>query len=77
MDRLEIQQPSRFRRQLHGTRTGSNYFVKHNGSAPPGGTFLPESFSTAGGGRTWVAVRSPVHWKLKSVDSGSAVDDAV
>jgi phospholipase/lecithinase/hemolysin len=31
-----------------------NYFGEHNGSAPPAGTFLPESFSTAGGGRTWV-----------------------
>lgn len=31
-----------------------NYFGGHNGSAPPPGTLLPESFSTAGGGRTWV-----------------------
>jgi hypothetical protein len=31
-----------------------NYFSQHNGAAPPAGTFLPESFSTAGGGRTWV-----------------------
>lgn len=30
------------------------YFAIHNGSAPPAGTFPPESFSTAGGGRTWV-----------------------
>lgn len=30
-----------------------NYFGSHNGSAPPAGTFLPESFDTAGGGRTW------------------------
>ncbi|MCJ1292882.1 hypothetical protein MMC34_004435 [Xylographa carneopallida] len=29
------------------------YFGSHNGSAPPPGTLLPESFSTAGGGRTW------------------------
>lgn len=31
-----------------------NYFGEHHGSAPPAGTFLPESFNTAGGGRTWV-----------------------
>ena len=30
-----------------------NYFGSNNGSAPPAGTFLPESFDTAGGGRTW------------------------
>ena len=30
-----------------------NYFGGSNGSAPPPGTFLPESFSTPGGGRTW------------------------
>lgn len=30
-----------------------NYFGLHNGSAPPAGTFLPESFSTASGGITW------------------------
>lgn len=30
-----------------------NYFATNNGSAPPPGTLLPESFSTAGGGRTW------------------------
>lgn len=29
------------------------WFINHNGSAPPAGTLLPESFSTAGGGRTW------------------------
>lgn len=30
-----------------------NYFGSHNGEAPPAGTILPESNSTAGGGRTW------------------------
>ena len=30
-----------------------SYFGMNNGSAPPPGTFLPESFSTPGGGRTW------------------------
>ncbi|MCJ1255505.1 hypothetical protein MMC24_003321 [Lignoscripta atroalba] len=30
-----------------------NYFGQNNGSAPPPGTVLPESNSTAGGGRTW------------------------
>jgi hypothetical protein len=30
-----------------------NYFGIHNGSALPAVTFLPESFSMAGGGRTW------------------------
>ncbi|MCJ1407074.1 hypothetical protein MMC19_001144 [Ptychographa xylographoides] len=30
-----------------------NYFGGHNGTAPPNGTLLPESFGTAGGGRTW------------------------
>ena len=30
-----------------------NYISMHNGTYPPTGTFLPESFSTAGGGRTW------------------------
>lgn len=30
-----------------------NYIGSHNGSYPPTGTLLPESFSTAGGGRTW------------------------
>ena len=30
-----------------------NWFSTHNGSAPPAGTFLGESFDTAGGGRTW------------------------
>ena len=29
------------------------YFAYHNGSAPPPGTLLPESNSTAGGGYTW------------------------
>ncbi len=29
------------------------YFASHNGSAPPAGTLLPESNSTAGGGYTW------------------------
>ncbi|KIX04773.1 uncharacterized protein Z518_05643 [Rhinocladiella mackenziei CBS 650.93] len=29
------------------------WFINHNGSAPPPGAFLPESFTTAGGGRTW------------------------
>jgi phospholipase/lecithinase/hemolysin len=29
------------------------WFTSHNGSAPPAGALLPESFSTAGGGRTW------------------------
>ncbi|KAJ9647254.1 hypothetical protein H2199_002241 [Coniosporium tulheliwenetii] len=29
------------------------YFIINNGSAPPPGTLLPESFNTAGGGRTW------------------------
>lgn len=31
-----------------------SYFGGHNGSAPPPGTFLPESFNTAGGARNWV-----------------------
>lgn len=30
-----------------------NYFASHNGSAPPPGTFLPESMATASGGTTW------------------------
>lgn len=30
-----------------------NYIALHNGSYPPPGTILPESFATAGGGRTW------------------------
>ena len=30
-----------------------NYIGSHNGSYPLTGTLLPESFSTAGGGRTW------------------------
>lgn len=30
-----------------------NYIGSHNGSYPPTGTLLPESFSTPGGGRTW------------------------
>lgn len=29
------------------------YFISHNGSAPPPGTLLPESYNTASGGRTW------------------------
>lgn len=29
------------------------WFINHNGTAPPAGTLLPESFSTPGGGRTW------------------------
>ncbi|RPB00537.1 GDSL lipase/acylhydrolase family protein [Choiromyces venosus 120613-1] len=29
------------------------YFINHNGSAPPPGTILPESASTATGGRSW------------------------
>ncbi|KAL2005065.1 hypothetical protein VTN00DRAFT_2915 [Thermoascus crustaceus] len=29
------------------------YFLEHNGQAPPVGTVLPMSFSTAGGGITW------------------------
>lgn len=30
-----------------------NYFASHNGSAPPAGTYLPESFVTASGGKSW------------------------
>lgn len=30
-----------------------SYFIGHNGSAPPPGTLLPPSNSTAGGGVTW------------------------
>lgn len=30
-----------------------NYFGSHNGSAPPTGTILPESFDAADGGRIW------------------------
>ncbi len=29
------------------------YFISHNGTAPPPGLLLPESFSTPGGGVTW------------------------
>ncbi|KIX94906.1 uncharacterized protein Z520_09216 [Fonsecaea multimorphosa CBS 102226] len=29
------------------------YFITHNGSAPPAGTLLPETFAAPGGGRTW------------------------
>jgi phospholipase/lecithinase/hemolysin len=29
------------------------FFISHNGSAPPPGTPLPESFSAADGGRVW------------------------
>ena len=29
------------------------YFASHNGSAPPTGTILPESFNSADGGRVW------------------------
>lgn len=29
------------------------WFINHNGTAPASGTLLPESFFTAGGGRTW------------------------
>jgi hypothetical protein len=29
------------------------YFATNNGSAPPPGTLLPESFITPSGGRTW------------------------
>lgn len=29
------------------------YFAQHNGSAPPTGTILPESFGAADGGRVW------------------------
>ncbi|KAG9779517.1 hypothetical protein KCU88_g4006, partial [Aureobasidium melanogenum] len=34
------------------------WFINHNGSAPAAGTLLPESNSTAGGGRTWPRVQS-------------------
>ena len=30
-----------------------NYFTMHNGSAPPTGTILPETFNGADGGRVW------------------------
>lgn len=30
-----------------------SYFIAHNGSAPPPGTYLPEGLNTASGGRTW------------------------
>ncbi|KAL9111995.1 MAG: hypothetical protein Q9227_003615 [Pyrenula ochraceoflavens] len=30
-----------------------SYFIAHNYTAPPPGTFLPESFNTASGGRDW------------------------
>lgn len=33
--------------------SGLGYLIGHNGTAPPAGTLLPESFSTPGGGRTW------------------------
>ncbi|KIW91152.1 uncharacterized protein Z519_08047 [Cladophialophora bantiana CBS 173.52] len=29
------------------------WFINHNGSAPPAGTLLSETFSAPGGGRTW------------------------
>lgn len=32
---------------------GLGYLLSHNGTAPPTGTLLPESFDTPGGGRTW------------------------
>ncbi len=30
-----------------------SWFISHNGSAPPVGALLPESFDAADGGRTW------------------------
>ena len=30
-----------------------NYFASHNGSAPPAGTYLPESLGASDGGRIW------------------------
>lgn len=29
------------------------WFINHNGSAPPAGALLPETFAAPGGGRTW------------------------
>lgn len=29
------------------------YFIVHNGTAPPAGTYFPEGQNTASGGRTW------------------------
>lgn len=29
------------------------WFINHNGSAPPAGALLPESFAAASGGRVW------------------------
>jgi len=52
-----IQDVSRFNSITFGdSYTDENriiYFYTHIGSAPPAGTFLPESFSTPSGGRTW------------------------
>ena len=45
-----------------------NYFGGHEGAAPPPGTFLPESFSTASGGKTWP--RYVVQYTGDSGDNG-------
>jgi len=44
------------------------WFINHNGTAPPAGTLLPESFSTPGGGRTWP--RYVVQYTGKTSGSG-------
>ena len=48
------------------SRLGS--FIAHKGTAPATGTLLPESFSTAGGGRTWP--RYVVQYTGETSDSG-------
>lgn len=61
-----------------------NYFAMHNGSAPPAGTLLPESFATAGGGRTWpryviqyAGSNSATEWDPKMTLYNYAVSGAV
>lgn len=61
-----------------------NYFGSHNGSAPPPGTFLPESFATASGGKTWpryviqyAGSNSATEWDPKMTLYDYAVSGAV
>lgn len=61
-----------------------NYFALHKGAAPPPGTLLPESNSTASGGKTWpryviqyAGSKSPSAWEPKMTLYDYAVSGAV
>jgi hypothetical protein len=74
MDRLEIQQHSRFRRQLQRDENRLNYFVKHNGLCAAGWGLLAREFQHRGAAvGPWVQyvvqyTGAEVGWTVEAVD---------